>query len=312
MISTTRFCQGISDLSDSYSAFILDQYGVLHNGEKVFDGVIECLTELKNRKKAVIMLANSSKRAAENRARLARIGIPENLYDHLITSSEMVWQGLNDKTGLFKGLGKKVYLITRDNDQSLIDGLDLERVMDPKDADFMLIAGCDAPQKSLEDYDVILKAAAHKRLKAVCSNPEMRGLVNGLPVMGTGMIGRRYQDFGGVVTYIGKPYEPIFGECQKLLRARDIFPGQALVIGDAMDQDIMGGLNAEMDTCLIAATGLHAGSFKGMANLADLEKSLNNLVIAHNNIRPNFIVPKFMWGKALPDRKHRKRPPRVA
>ena len=49
-----------------------------------------------------------------------------------------------------------------------------------------------------------------------------------------------------------------------------------------------------------------------MSTLNDLEKSLNNLVIAHNNVRPNFIVPKFVWGKALPDRKHRKRTPRVA
>lgn len=311
-MSATRFCQGISDLSDSYSAFILDQYGVLHNGEKVFDGVVDCLTELKGRKKTVIMLANSSKRAAENRARLAKIGIPENLYDHLITSSEMVWAGIQSQSGLFKGLGRKCYLISHGGDRSIVEGLDVEVVDDPKDAEFLVIAGCDAPQKSLEDYDPILKAAAAKRLKAICSNPEMRGLVGGMPVMGTGQLARRYQDFGGVVTYIGKPYEPIFTECLNYLRKRDIFPGQALVIGDAMDQDIMGGISAEMDTCLIAATGLHAGNFKGMSTLGDLEKSLNNLVIAHNNIRPNFIVPKFMWGKPLPDRKHRKRTPRVA
>jgi HAD superfamily hydrolase (TIGR01459 family) len=308
----TRFCQGISDLSDSYAAFILDQYGVLHNGEKAYDGVVECLTELKNRKKMVIMLANSSKRAAENKARLSRIGIPENLYDHLITSSEMVWQGLHDQKDLFRGLGQKCYLISHGGDHSIVDGLPIDVVNDPKDADFLLIAGCDAPDMGLEDYDPILKTAAAKRLKAICSNPEMRGLVDGVPVMGTGMLARRYQDFGGVVTYIGKPYKPIFMECAKLLQKRDIFPGQALVIGDAMDQDVMGGITAEMDTCLIAATGLHAGNFKGMSTLNDLEKSLNNLVIAHNNVRPNFIVPKFVWGKALPDRKHRKRTPRVA
>lgn len=311
-MSATRFCQGISDLSDSYSAFILDQYGVLHNGERVFDGVVECLTELKSRKKTIIMLANSSKRAAENRARLAKIGIPENLYDQLITSSEMVWQGLHDQTGLFNNFGRKCFLISHGGDHSIVDGLDVELVNDPNDAEFMLLAGCDAPEKSLEDYDVVLKAAAAKRLKAICSNPEMRGLVGGVPVMGTGQLARRYQDFGGVVTYIGKPYEPIYAECLKYLRSKDIFPGQAIVIGDAMDQDIMGGVSAEMDTCLVAATGMHAGNFKGLSTLGDLEKALNNLVIAHNNIRPNFIVPRFMWGKQLPDRKHRKRTPRVA
>lgn len=311
-MSLTKFCQGISDLSDSYAAFILDQYGVLHNGERVFDGVVDCLTELKARKKTILLLSNSSKRATDNRDRLTKIGVPPHLYDHMITSSEMVWQGLKDNTGLFKGLGQKCYLISHGGDHSIVDGLDIQIVDDPKDADFLLIAGCDAPEKTLEDYDGVLKAAAQKRLKAICSNPEMRGLIGGAPVMGTGMLARRYQDFGGVVTYIGKPYEPIFSECSKYLRNLDIFPGQTVVIGDAMDQDILGGITAEMDTCLIAATGLHAGNFKGMSTLNDLEKSLNNLVIAHNNIRPSFIVPKFMWGKPLPDRKHKKRTPRVA
>ena len=306
-MSATRFCQGISDLSDSYSAFILDQYGVLHNGEKVFDGVLDCLAELKGRKKTIILLSNSSKRADENKARLTKLGITEDLYDHVITSSEMVWQGLKDNAGIFKGMGTNCYLVSHENDHSILDGLDITRVDDPKNADFLLLAGCDAPNKTMDDYDPILKIAAQKRLKAICSNPEMRGLVNGQPVMGTGMLARRYQDFGGVVTYIGKPFEPIFGECIKYLRARDIFPGQTLVIGDAMDQDIAGGVSSEMDTCLVAATGLHAGNFRGLSTLNDLEKSLSNLVIAHNNVRPNFIVPKFSWGKALPDRKHKKR-----
>lgn len=308
----TRFCQGISDLSDSYSAFILDQYGVLHNGTTVFDGVIECLTELKSRKKTIILLSNSSKRAAENKKRLAEIGVSENLYDHIITSSEMVWQHLHDQKGLFKDYGKNCYLISHAGDTSITDGLDITLVDDPAQADFLLLSGCDAPYKTLDDYDPILKVAAQKRLKAICANPEMRGLVDGQPVMGTGQLARRYQDFGGVVTYIGKPFEPIFDECIKFLRARDIFPGQVAVIGDAMDQDILGGTTAEMDTCLVAATGLHAGNFKGMSNLSDLEKTLNNLVIAHNNVRPTFIVPRFVWGRALPDRKHRKRTPRMA
>jgi HAD superfamily hydrolase (TIGR01459 family) len=308
----TKFCQGISDLSDSYAAFVLDQYGVLHNGEQPFDGVVECLQELKARRKKVVLLSNSSKRSAENRARLTQIGIAEDLYDHLVTSSEMVWQGLKDKSGFFDKLGRKCFLISHNADRSIIEGLDIETVDDPGQADFLLLAGCDAPQKTLEDYDPVLKIAAQKRLRAVCSNPEMRGLADGVPVMGTGMLARRYQDFGGVVTYIGKPHEPIFKACLDYLRPFDIYPGQCVMVGDAMDQDILGGVTAEMDTCLIAATGLHAGNFKGMSNLQDLEKSLNNLVIAHHNVRPNYIVPKFVWGKPLPDRKHKKRSPRVA
>ena len=65
-MAKTKFCQGISDISDSYSAFIIDQWGVLHNGERPYDGVIDCLRELKERKKEIIILSNSGKRSEQN------------------------------------------------------------------------------------------------------------------------------------------------------------------------------------------------------------------------------------------------------
>lgn len=71
----TKFCQGISDISDSYSGFLIDQWGVIHNGVKPYDGVIDCLKELQSRKKQVIILSNSGKRAEENKKRLKEIGI---------------------------------------------------------------------------------------------------------------------------------------------------------------------------------------------------------------------------------------------
>ena len=56
---TTKFCQGISDISDSYMGFIIDQWGVLHDGHRPYEGVVECLKELKARKKHIIILSNS-------------------------------------------------------------------------------------------------------------------------------------------------------------------------------------------------------------------------------------------------------------
>jgi len=78
-MAKTKFCQGISDISDSYSAFILDQWGVLHNGEHAYEGVIDCLKELKGRKKHIIILSNSGKRAEQNRDRLKELGIGPSL-----------------------------------------------------------------------------------------------------------------------------------------------------------------------------------------------------------------------------------------
>lgn len=304
---TTKFCQGISDISDSYMGFIIDQWGVLHNGEKPYDGVIECLKELRNRHKFIIVLSNSGKRAQTNIERLEEIGISRKLYDVLLTSGEMAWQGIkNQDDKYFEGLGNKCYLISRGGDRSIVEGLDVEVVTDIKKASFLLISGADAPGMTIKDYEAVLKEGARRSLKAICANPDSLGVMGGGNIMGPGTLARRYQDYGGVVYYIGKPHQPIFNHCIKLMQEKDIYPGQTVVIGDTMAHDILGGELANMDTCLVRS-GLHKPAFKSVKTPAELNKALNVLVAQYNGVRPKYMVHKLSWGKALPDRKHKKR-----
>jgi HAD superfamily hydrolase (TIGR01459 family) len=304
----TKFCQGISDISDSYNAFIIDQWGVLHNGEKVYDGVIECLKELKSRKKHIIVLSNSGKRAEENKVRLKKLGIGPTLYDEIVTSGEVCWSGLStQEDGYFKGLGDRCFLMSRGGDTSIVDGLNVELVDDINDATFLLISGSDAPEKTIVDYyEPLLRTAVRKRLKAICANPDSRGLLGQNYVMGPGMIARRYEDFGGVVHYIGKPHEPIFRHCIRILQENDIYPGQTAMIGDTMAHDIIGASLVNIDTCLVK-NGLHYGSFKSCENPGEVDRALNILTLQYNNVRPTYLVNKLHWGKALPDRKHKKK-----
>lgn len=306
-LNKTKFCRGISDISDSYMGFIVDQWGVLHNGEEVYPGVVDCLKELKSRKKHVIILSNSGKRAEINKERLKKLGIGPSLYDEILTSGEMTWQGLEAQDeGFFQGLGKKVFVISRGNDRTIVDGLDVEVVEDASDADFMIISGSDAPEKTLEDYEADLKKAVRKGLTALCANPDSLGVMGNQSIIGAGTIARRYQDFGGVVHYIGKPHKPIFQECMKRLQVKDIYPGQTIVIGDSMTHDIMGGHLVNIDTCLVR-TGLHSSAFKGIKEPKDVDKALTMLSKQYNNIMPKFMVGELEWGDPLPDRKHKKR-----
>lgn len=307
-MAPTKICQGISDISDSYSGFIIDQWGVLHDGDKPYDGVVECLKELKGRGKYIIILSNSGKRADVNKERMKKIGIGPSLYDRIVTSGEMTWDGLDKQDdGIFKGLGKKCLLLSRGGDTSILDGLDIEAVDTVDEADFMIISGSDAPEKTMEEhYEPILRKAARKSLKALCANPDSKALIGMKAVMGPGTIARRYQDFGGVVHYIGKPHQPIFQHCIKILQEQDIYPGQTVMIGDAMAHDILGGSMANLDTCLVKS-GLHANAFKQAKDLTSFHKALALLSSQFNNIKPDFIVNKLHWGNALPDRKHKKR-----
>ncbi len=306
-IVKTKFCQGISDISDSYMGFIIDQWGVLHDGDRPYPGVVDCLRELKNRNKHIIILSNSGKRSENNIERMKKIGIGPSLYDELITSGELAWQGMkNQDNGFFKGLGKKVYIISRGGDRSIVDGLDLEVVDDIKKATFLVISGADSPEMTLEDYEPVLKAAARKQLKALCANPDSRGLMGTQNIMGPGTVARRYQDFGGVVHYMGKPHQPIFQHCIKIFQEKEIYPGQTIMIGDTMAHDILGGNLVNIDTCLVKC-GLHEPSFANAATPAHVNRALTLLINQYNNVRPKYLVETLKWGKALPDRKHKKR-----
>lgn len=303
----TKFCQGISDISDSYSGFIIDQWGVLHDGIKAFDGVVDCLKELKRRGKYTIILSNSGKRAHVNQERMADLGIPANLYNDIITSGEVTWQGLHAQSdGYFKNIGKRCIVISRGGDRSIVDGLDVDVVDEPADANFLLISGADSPDKCLEDYEPLLKECARYNLKAICANPDSLGVMGGKNIMGPGTLAARYKDFGGIVEYIGKPHKLIFQHCINILQQQDIYPGQTVMIGDTMAHDILGGILVNMDTCLVKR-GVHSSVFKDCETPEEVDKTLDILIRQYNNVQPKYLIDTFMWGKALPDRKHKKR-----
>ena len=92
----------------------------------------------------------------------------------------------------------------------------------------------------------------------------------------------------------------------KMLQEKGVYPGETVMIGDSMSHDILGGALAGIDTCLIRG-GLHAASFKGVSNLYDLDKALNNLAAQYNGVHPKYLLSTMKWGDPLPDRKHKKR-----
>lgn len=299
-----KLCEGISDISDSYSGIILDQWGVVHDGIKPYDGVIDALTQLKKRNKQIIILSNSGKRAAENEKRMQEMGFDTALFDHIVTSGEMTWQGLRRQTdGIFKDLGKKCLLFSRGGDRSIVDGLDIEVVDDANEADFILVSGSDAPEKSIADYEAALKIGVRRGLTLLCANPDTKAIMGGQTLLGPGQIAKRYVDYGGVSHFIGKPHQPIFQYALSLFKG--VLPSGVCVIGDSLSHDILGGYASSLDTCLVG-TGLHASAFRGLETDEARYKALKMLVMNYG-VKPEYFVPSFAWGKALPDRKNKRR-----
>jgi ribonucleotide monophosphatase NagD (HAD superfamily) len=80
MIEPT-FCFGLADLASRYRGFIVDQWGVLHDGERPYAEALDCLMRLRQAGKRVVLLSNSGKRTTVNAARLCELGIDETLYE---------------------------------------------------------------------------------------------------------------------------------------------------------------------------------------------------------------------------------------
>ncbi len=304
-MATTKFCQGISDISDTYMGFIIDQWGVLHDGQKLYDGVLECLEQLKGRGKKIIILSNSAATGDENIKILKKMGLSKDLCNYVVTSGELIRNEItNQSEGLFKGYGKKCFVFGHKEANSIFEGTDIEMTDNISEASFLLIAGSDPKFSSIQDYTPILKEAVRKGLKAICTNPDSHALLGASYLMGPGMISKTFEDFGGVIQYIGKPHAPIFKHCVQLLQKHDIYPAQTVMIGDTMAHDIMGAHYVNIDTCLVK-TGMHAGVFKNCNGPAEVDRTLDVLITHYNHIRPRYLVDHFEWGKALPDRKHK-------
>ena len=91
-----------------------------------------------------------------------------------------------------------------------------------------------------------------------------------------------------------------------MLQEKNIYPGETVMVGDTMAHDIIGAAAVNIDTCLVR-DGLHAGHFKTCHTAADVDRALDMLARQHANVHPTYLVDRMKWGKALPDRKHRKR-----
>ena len=287
------FSQGLYELMDSYDGFIMEQWGVIHNGVQPYDGVIDTLNHLRQRKKQVIILSNSAKRSDDNVERLKKLGIKPTLYKEVVTAGEVTWQGLKQqKEPPFKGLGTKCYLVARPDDTALMQGLDIECVKDIEEAQFILITSFDSANQKLEDLDPIFKKAVVKRLPAICANPDMVTVYGHERAIGPGAVAKRYHELGGMAHLIGKPHKTIFRHCLAMFDG--VIPSRILMIGDSVQHDIAGAMSVDLDTAFITA-GIHSSAFKPGMSQEQKRKVMEHLSQGYGGIRPTWVLDSLVW-----------------
>ncbi len=85
---------GLESIYDDYEIFLVDAWGVLHDGANCYPGVNHCLEQLAGQGKQVVVLSNAARRQEAISQELGRQGITRNMYRKVVSSGELTWQAL--------------------------------------------------------------------------------------------------------------------------------------------------------------------------------------------------------------------------
>ena len=283
---------GVAALARDYEGFILDQWGILHDGTRPYAGAIECLERLRSAGRHVVILSNSGRSGRFNIAMMEKMGFDAKLFDRVISAGDDAREAIADRTHAFhRRLGKRYYAYTREDDVTIFDGLGLERVGSVERADFLAVIGIDTPKVTLDHYEPSLAAGAARRLPMVCANPDVtRPSPDGL-VAAPGALARRYETLGGEVFYHGKPYPAIYQSCLAALRA--CAPGRIVAVGDSLEHDIVGASRAGLRSAF-SAGGIHLGEMGApWGELPD--PAAWRRFLQEAPARPDYVLPAFVW-----------------
>ena len=259
MPTEAKRIDGLHEIAPRFDGMLIDQFGVIHDGQTLYPGTAQVLTELHRIGMPVAVMTNSGKRAESNRQRLVKMGVPRDHFVDAVSSGEVAVSGLTTKPA---------FLIGKDGEDYGFDGI--EFVNNPKDAEIILILGSNAPKTSLDDYSKLLTGIT---LPAVCCNPDKLMLTPEGLMPAPGAIAALYEEMGGSVTWIGKPYAQIYKEAARLIGN----PARILCIGDSAEHDVAGGRNAGFATLLVLQ-GVSAGH--AAATLSP---------------QPDYVMDAFQW-----------------
>jgi HAD superfamily hydrolase (TIGR01459 family) len=286
------FCPAVADLAGGYDGFIIDQWGVLHDGGSAYPGAIEALQALRAAGKRIVLLSNSGKRAAFNQTRLVAMGFDAGLYDAVITSGEAAWQLLRERADpAVRGFGRRCFIWSRGGDLDHVAGLDVELVADVADADFIYLAGVE-DHAPLADFLPGLETGAKLGLPLICANPDLVAIYpRGERGMAPGAVARHYESLGGRALYVGKPHRPVYERC---LAALALPSAAILAIGDSLEHDIAGGRGMGADTALIAA-GVHRDEMADLPLGSPAQRDALTQLVAAYGVAPRWVLPRFIW-----------------
>lgn len=255
-MTTTRIEAGIAAVAADYDGFIVDLWGVLHNGTAPYPGALEALADIRTEGRKVCLLSNAPRRVANTRERLRALGLTDDCYDGLMTSGELAHACLaNPDETKHRTLGPKALFFGGAADRHLLDGVAGRSYTDDLNvATWILNTGIADPAETVADYRDTLRRCAERSLPMVCVNPDLVVITSRGPQVCAGAIAEAYEGMGAPVIWHGKPHRPVYDHCRALMGWTAAT--KLLAIGDSFRTDVAGALGAGCDVAFIAG-GIH-------------------------------------------------------
>jgi HAD superfamily hydrolase (TIGR01459 family) len=283
---------GFAPLAERYNGFILDLWGVIHDGVNAFPHAVECLRHLRAAGKRTLLLSNVPRPNAAIQTMMQQMGIADWLYSGILTSGEAVRQALQSPPDLWWAeLGPRMYHLGPERDRPVYDGLKLEIATSPADASFVLNTGPDDHRNpsDMAEFEPILRECADLRLKMICANPDLVVIRGGVRVLCAGSLAVRYQELGGDVRSLGKPDSAIY---QPVLQQLGLPPNEVLAVGDSLLTDVAGAVGVDLASCWVLS-GIHGRELSDGAGGFDIGRVES--VARAARAEPLVTVPRFSW-----------------
>ena len=272
--------KSLKEIEDKYDIFLIDLWGVIHNGLQLFESIENVLNRLKKKNKVIFFITNAPRRSFVIADQLNDFGLSQTFYDRIISSGEITWLSL--KKNYEK---KKCFMIGPPRDYHLVEGLDIEVVEDYSNGvDIIINTGPWGDDDILENYTDLLNSLIKFNSLMICSNPDKTVIRGKNFMICAGLLAEYYEKIGGKVIYYGKPHSNIYEFCYKFIEGEN----KILVIGDSLENDIKGANLQKLDSVLIT-DGIH----REVNNNKDIDKEKLDDLIKKKNIKPKFVMRKL-------------------
>lgn len=294
---------GIRSIAESgrFKAWLLDQFGVLHDGKKPYPGAISTLKKLAGQGAKLVVISNSSRRVCITIEKLKSLGFDPSVFYGAITSGELTHQYLLRRDDpFFATLGPScIHMTWSDRGAISLEGLGLQVVSSVDDADFILAHGTEALGQSsgeslpmdLDNLEKILGMAVKRKIPMVVANPDYVTVeARALRVM-PGTLGDKYEKLGGQVKWMGKPDKMIYSAAMSMVGA-EVF--DCIAVGDSLHHDIKGAQASGIASAFVTG-GIHADEL-GIANFGETAGSdaVHSLACKYDAY-PTYVLPAFTW-----------------